>query len=182
MKTPKLTTLIAAVMALALCTPGHAVEKKKTEKAAPEKAAPEKTAEKATTEKPAEKGGDQTKAVEKKVAAPKPLPYQGDIASIDPTAKSFVVKNKQGKAHVFTITDKTVITKADGAGTFDDIKVGEYVRGSRLKTGDAQWDALTVTIGQKEESAKNKQAAAKTSPKAGTLPPVAAPPSEKKAN
>jgi len=172
-----LITTVATLTFLAWAAPAEAVEKKM--KAAPTSS---KT-EKAPSEKVAEKPADQTKPAEKQATASKPLPYQGEVAAVDTTARTFIIKNRVGKEHTFAITEKTVITKTDGAGagTADDVKVGEFVRGSRLKTGDAKWDALTVTIGRKETAAKGPKVAAKTESK---LPPapVAAPPENQKAN
>jgi hypothetical protein len=169
-----LITTLATLTALALAAPSYAAEKKMKGTAASAKASDKPAADK-SADKTAEQ---QPKAAEKKPAVVK-LPYQGEIAALDPVAKTFIIKNRQGKEHTFTITDATVITKPEGPGSFDDVKVGEFVRGSRLKTGEGKWDALSVVIGKKEETAKAQKVAAKTSTK---LQPVAAPPEEKKAN
>ena len=83
----------------------------------------------------------------------KPLPFQGKIASVDADAKTFTTKNKDGKENVFSITSSTKIEKADGsAGTIDDLKAGEPVRGLRLRSADGKWDAVKVILGAKGTS------------------------------
>lgn len=136
-----LTTLAAA---LALAVPTFAAPKKEAKPAA---------------EKPAaEQPETAAPAAEKKAPDPtKPMPYQGKVSAVDAAAKTFTTKNKDGKENVFAITEKTKIEKADGtAGTIEDIKPEEVVRGSRMKTGDGKWDAVKVTIGAKPK----KEAAA----------------------
>lgn len=131
----KKVTMFAVMAAIAFAAPVHAAEKVKKEAA--------KLASEATAAAPA--AGEP-----QKTDTAKPLPFQGKVASVDASAKTFTTKNKDGKEHVFTVTDKTQITKADGsAGKFDDIKVDEAVRGSRLKTGENKWEAVKVSLGEK---------------------------------
>jgi hypothetical protein len=78
-----------------------------------------------------------------------------------------VLKNRDGKAHTFAVTDQTQLMHGDTSpAQFDEIKVGEWVRGSRIKTGDAKWDAVKVTIGKKDAPDK-----AKASAPSATTPP-----------
>jgi hypothetical protein len=151
-----LISTVIALLASAFATPSFAVEKKKV-----------------AAEKPAAKTAEPAKAAEKKEAATsRTLPYQGEVDAVDATAKTFTLKNKDGKEHVFAVGEKTQLLKADNtAATFDDIKVGEWVRGSRVKIADGKWDAVKVTIGKKEGTEKAKNGAA----------PVSAKPAEKKA-
>ncbi len=87
---------------------------------------------------------------EKKEAGARTLPFQGKVSSVDAAAKTFKTKNKDGKENTFTVTEKTQIQHGDGTtATIGDIKVDETVRGSRVKTGDNQWEAVKVTIGAK---------------------------------
>jgi hypothetical protein len=159
----KLITTIAIFALTALASPSYAAQKKKT-----------------SEKKPAEpaKAADPAKSDEsQKPVASKPIPYQGNVGSVDATAKTFTLKNKDGKEHVYTVTEKTQITSNEAPATFDDIKVGEIVRGTRLKLGDAKWEAVKVMIGAKETPAKGKKETAK--------PAVAKPdaaPEEKKPN
>lgn len=152
----KLITTIITLSAFALASPGYAAEKKK--------AAAKPASDKAKPAEPA-------KPAEEKTAAAKPIPYQGKVASIDAAAKTFTTKNKDGKENVFTVTEKTQITKGDAAATFDDITANEIVRGTRLKTGEGKWEAVKVMIGAKEASAKGKKAA-KPEPKPADAKPA----------
>jgi hypothetical protein len=92
-------------------------------------------------------------------AASKPIPYHGKVASVDATAKTFTIKGKQ-KDRVFSITDKTVITKDGAAADITAIAAGEDVRGSAAKTGD-NWEALKVTLGAAEKAGKTAKAGKK---------------------
>jgi hypothetical protein len=89
-------------------------------------------------------------------AVPKarPLPYQGKIDRVNKPANTFTIKTKEGKEHVFHITEKTKIEKDDGPATIDDLKRDTHVRGSRIKLADYKWEAVKVTIGEKPEKAK----------------------------
>jgi hypothetical protein len=91
--------------------------------------------------------------------APKPIPYHGKVASVDATAKTFTIKGKQ-KDRVFSLTDKTVITKDGAAADITAITAGEEVRGSATKSGD-NWEALKVTIGAAEKAGKTAKGAKK---------------------
>jgi hypothetical protein len=88
--------------------------------------------------------------------APKarPLPFQGKVSQVNKTARTFTITTKEGKHHVFHITDQTKIEKADGAATIDDIAKDEIVRGSRLKLADYKWEAKKVIIGAKDPGAE----------------------------
>jgi hypothetical protein len=88
--------------------------------------------------------------------APKarPLPFQGKVSHVNKAARTFTITTKEGKQHVFHITDQTKIEKADGAATIDDIAKDEIVRGSRLKLADYKWEAKKVIIGAKEPGAE----------------------------
>jgi hypothetical protein len=155
----KLITTIITLTAIALASPSYA--KKSAAKPAAEKAKPTEPA------KPADKSADE------KPAEAKPIPYMAKVASVDAAAKTFTTKNKDGKENVFTVTDKTQITKGDAPATFEDIKANEIVRGTRVKTGEAKWDAVKVMIGPKEASPKGKKGAAEAKPAASKTPDAA---------
>lgn len=96
------------------------------------------------------KEGAGAPAEKKEAAAKGTLPFQGKVSEVDAAAKTFKTKNKDGKENTFTITDKTQILHGDAtAATIADIKPEEMVRGSRVKTGDNQWEAVKVIIGAK---------------------------------
>ena len=86
-------------------------------------------------------------------AKPKrPLPYQGVVSKVDLAAKTFTITTKAGKDHVFTVTEKTQFFDGDAPARFEDVKKNDLIRGSRLKLGENQWEALKVTIGAKEKA------------------------------
>ena len=74
------------------------------------------------------------------------------VSRVSPTEKIFTITTKAGKDHVFTITEKTQFLKDDAPAKFEDIKRDDVVRGSRLKLGENQWEALKVIIGAKEKA------------------------------
>ena len=156
----KFLIVFLSAAALGTFTPLTALAQEKKAKKASDKA-PAKSAEDAANKtadaKPAEKGADATRAV----------PYQGKVASVDAAAKTFTIKTQAGKEHVFAITDKTAITKDEGAATFEDIKVGEVVRGTRTKKGEGQWEAVKVMIGPKEKEGGAANPAPEGDAKAG---------------
>ena len=113
------------------------------------------------------------KAAEPKAA--KPMAMYSEVTSIDAAGKSFTHKNKDGKDVKFVITDKTEIKNGDAAAKFEDIKVGDYVSGSRLKKSETEYEVIKITkFGAKTE----KKAAA---PAPGT-PAAKATPAPKKAS
>lgn len=128
---------MTAALALGLAAPAFAAEKKKMEPAAATPAPVEKKNEMKPVEAPPAK----------KTGA---LPYKGVVDTVDVAGKKFTTKNKDGKVNTFTVTAATVVTKEDAPAKFEDIKVGDYVRGSRIKKGEGEWEAVKVTIGVKK--------------------------------
>jgi hypothetical protein len=82
-------------------------------------------------------------------SAPKAVPFKGTVDSVDAAANSFTIKRKAGKVHTFKITPETVITKDDAPAKLTDVTAGEFVRGTRTKTGDNQWQVSKLMIGKK---------------------------------
>ncbi len=82
----------------------------------------------------------------------RPIPYHGSVSAVDAGAKTFTIKGKQ-KDRVFTVTDKTTITKDGAAAEFAAITVGEEIRGQATKSGD-NWEAVKVMLGAKEKEGK----------------------------
>jgi len=100
--------------------------------------------------------------------AAKPMAMYSEVATIDAAGKSFTHKNKDGKEVKFVITDKTEIKNGDAAAKFEDIKVGDYVSGSRLKKSETEYEVIKISkFGPKTEkkaAAPAGAAAAKATP------------------
>ena len=108
-----------------------------------------------------------------KPAAAKPMAMYSEVTTIDAAGKSFTHKNKDGKEVKFVITDTTEIKNGDAAAKLEDIKVGDYVSGSRLKKSETEYEVIKISkFGPKTE----KKAAAP----AGTAPAAKATPAPKK--
>ena len=124
----KLFTL-ATMSALALALPSSAFAAPKKEAAA---AAPA-----AEAKKPAAAAPDAVKAA-------KPLPMHSRVDVIDTAAKTFTHKNADGKEVKFMVTATTEIKNGEAAAKFEDIKVGDFVSGLRVKKGD-NWEIVKIT-------------------------------------
>ena len=97
------------------------------------------------------------KAAEKK--ANRPMPMHTRVDAFDTRAKTFTQKRKDGVEVKHIVTATT--TFAEGA-KFEDIKVGDYVNGLRLKKSDSEYEVVKVTkIGppppKKEKAEEKKQ-------------------------
>jgi hypothetical protein len=85
--------------------------------------------------------------------AEKKLGFHGKIDSVDAKAKTFTIKGKIN-TRVFHVADGVAITKGEGAAAnWDDLKVGEEIRGSYKKDGD-KLEAASVKVGPKPVSEK----------------------------
>ena len=127
------TLTLAAVLALGGPTASAQAKKKPAEAAPAPGAAPS-----------AEKG----KAAE----AGKPIPMYVRADEIDVAGKSITQVAKDGKKSKNSVTSTTVIMNGDKPATLADIKVGDYVSGNRLKTGEATYDIVKITkFGPKAE-------------------------------
>jgi len=105
-------------------------------------------------------------------AASKPIPMYSEVSSIDAAGKSWTHKNKDGKEVKFVVTDKTDIKNNGAAAKFDDIKVGDWVSGSRLKKSDTEYEVVKITkFGPKTEKAEKPT----KGPAVGTPAPAATP-------
>jgi hypothetical protein len=90
-------------------------------------------------------------------AAVKPIPLHSQVATIDAAGKSFTHKNKDGKEVKFVLTDKTEVKQGKADAKFEDIKVGDWVSGLRLKKSDTEWEVLKITkFGPLEKTAEKK--------------------------
>ena len=103
-----------------------------------------------------------------KPAAAKPMAMYSEVTTIDAAGKSFTHKNKDGKEVKFVITDTTEIKNGDAAAKLEDIKVGDYVSGSRLKKSETEYEVIKISkFGPKTEkkaAAPAGAAAAKATP------------------
>ena len=128
------TLLTISALALGLSATGFAAEKK---------AKPAEPAKPAEAAKP---------APEKVAGEGKPIPMDAEVSAIDAAGKSFSHKNKDGKEVKFVVTAKTEIKNGAAAAKFEDIKVGDWVGGMRLKKSDTEYEVLKITkFGPKAE-------------------------------
>ncbi|MEP6670697.1 MAG: hypothetical protein ABJF10_16180 [Chthoniobacter sp.] len=108
----------------------------------------------------------------------KPIPLYAEVTTIDAAGKSFTHKNKDGKEVKFTLTATTEVKNGKADAKFEDIKVGDWVSGLRLKKSDTEYEVVKITkFGPKTE--KKPDAAGKP---AAATPAAPGKPTEKKAN
>ena len=99
----------------------------------------------------------------KPAAAPKSLPMYSRADTIDAAAKTFTSKRKDGVEVKHVLTDKTEIKNGEAAATLADIKVGDYVSGSRIKKSETEYEVVKISkFGPKAE--KKEKAAAPAAP------------------
>ncbi len=127
-------TMFAVVAVAALCAASLNVEAKTAAKNAP-----------VTT-------GSNAKMEESQAKPARPIPFYGKIGTVDKANKTFTIEGKKS-TRTFTLTDSTKMDKMGAAATWDDLKTGEYVRGSAMKKSEGQYEAMSVKIGQKEKTA-----------------------------
>ena len=134
---------------------------------AAEKKAPE---EKGTVEKAVDatkKGVGKAADAVKIAVDPKTQTMHNRADSIDAAGKSFTTKRKDGVEVKHVITDKTEIMNGEAVAKFEDIKVGDYVSGSRHKKSETEYEVVKISkFGPKAE----KQAAAEGDKKAEEKP------------
>jgi hypothetical protein len=87
-----------------------------------------------------------------KTSAERGIPYRGKVASVDMSAKSFMVGSR-----TFMVTDRTKIMKDGSAATMADIVANEEVRGQYWKKDDGTMEAKSVKLGAKSEKAPKKE-------------------------
>ena len=135
----KLQLIPACIAALALCAPAAWAA---APKASPSPGAATSPAASTKAAPPAAKS-----------TTARAIPFKGVIATVDQSAKTFTIAGKE-KSRVFTITDKTVITKGGAAATAKDLMANEEVRGSYWKADGGTLEAKTVKIGAMTEAEK----------------------------
>jgi hypothetical protein len=93
----------------------------------------------------------------------KPIPLYSEVTTIDTAGKSWTHKNKDGKEVKFVLTATTEIKNKGAAAKFEDIKVGDWVAGLRIKKSDTEYEVVKITkFGVKEE--KKPEAGLKATP------------------
>ena len=116
-------------------------------------AAPKKDASPGSSASPATDAA----AASPSMSAPRGKGFRGVVASVDASAKTFTIEGKK-KSRVFSVTDKTKITKAGAAATFADIAAKDRVSGSFTKREDGSLEADTVKIGAAPSAEKPRSA------------------------
>jgi hypothetical protein len=81
----------------------------------------------------------------------RPLPFNGKIYAIDAVAKTFSTQNSEKKIRVYAITPETKLAKKSGPANFEDLKIGEDVRGMATPKGNGHYETGSVIIGHREE-------------------------------
>lgn len=137
-----------AALSLSLSTGAVAAEKKaKTPAAETAKPAPAEAAK--TDAKAGPKAG-------------KPIPMYSEVDSIDAASKSFTHKNKDGKEVKFVLSATAEVKNNGADAKFEDIKVGDYVSGLRLKKSETEYEVTKITkfgaaTPKKDKKAEKKQ-------------------------
>ena len=129
--------LFTLTLAGALALGGQSAFAQAKKKAAAEPAAAAEKPKAADTAKPKAEG-DAKKA-------DKPIPMYVRADEIDTKAKTITQNNKDGKKAVNSVTATTAIMNGDKAAKLEDIKVGDYVSGNRMKTGENTYDLVKIT-------------------------------------
>lgn len=109
---------------------------------------PKSTTEKATdaVKKTRQTTADAAKsAAEKVTGEPKTIPMYARADAIDVKGKSFTTTRKDGVAVKNVITVATEIKNGEAAAKLADIKVGDYVSGSRKKVSDTEYNVVKIT-------------------------------------
>lgn len=87
--------------------------------------------------------------------------FHGNIDAADAAAMTFTLKGKKN-TRTFTVTPATKLLKRTGGeATWADLKAGEYVTGSAKKTGEDAYQAVSVKVGPKPETAASPAPAKK---------------------
>jgi hypothetical protein len=111
----------------------------------------------------AEKPAEAAKPAPEKVAGePKTIPMYARADVIDVKGKSFTTNRKDGVAVKHVVTDTTEIKNGEAAAKLADIKVGEYVSGSRKKVSETEYTVVKITkFGPAKPKAPKTEDAAK---------------------
>lgn len=124
-----LTLTLATTLALGLPTIAFAQKKKMPAEAKKAEAKPEAAA---------------APAAEKNTAT-KSLPMNARVDSMDASAKTFTMKRKDGVEVKHILTDATEIKNSGADAKLEDIKVGDWVSGSRTKKSNNEYEVVKIT-------------------------------------
>ncbi len=92
--------------------------------------------------------------------AVKIIPMNSRADVIDTKDRFFITKRKDGVEVKNALTDTTEIKQGTAAAKFEDIKVGDYVSGSRKKMSDTEYTVIKITKFGPRVSKKDSAAAA----------------------
>jgi hypothetical protein len=144
--TNKLSLIVSAGMAIALCVTSSVLAKEK------KAASPSPGASASSATAAASPAAD---AASSPAMKQKALPFHGMISAVDQTAKTFSIAGKE-KTRVFRITDRSVITikntgkvhfhRPDETGTMTDVAIGQKVSGSFWKNADDSLEVKSVKL------------------------------------
>jgi len=99
-------------------------------------------------------------------AEARPFPFKNTVVSVDKSARTFRIGKKT--VHQVHVLPETKLSKADETpAVFEEIIVGEEIRGSVRKRADGEYEAVSIKIGPKEQ-ASPAPVAASPSPKAAS--------------
>lgn len=157
---PLLNIITISALTVGLSVGSFAAESKTKAAAEGAKKAGEKTAEAAKS------------TAEKVTGEAKTIPMYSRADAIDVKGKTFTMTKKDGVAVKHVITDTTEIKNGEAAAKLSDIKVGEYVSGTRKKVSDTEYTVVKITKFGPKEAKKEGEA----------KPAEGAKPAEKKAN
>lgn len=79
--------------------------------------------------------------------AARAIPFQGNVVSVDPVARTFTLNGKE-KERTFKVVEQTEILVDNKPVHFNSITVGAEVRGNALRREDF-WEAKKVSVGPK---------------------------------
>lgn len=83
----------------------------------------------------------------------KAVPYQGKVVAVNAAAQTFTLTGR--KERLFQMMPGTVVTKDDAPAKFEQLAVGDLVRGTAIKNAD-YWEAKKVYIGPKATASAGK--------------------------
>jgi hypothetical protein len=126
----KVTRSLSIIAAIAVVVPSasFAAEKKAAKK---EGAAPAAETKKSDAKPAAEAG--------------KPIPMYARVDNIDASHKSFVTKRKDGFEIKHVLAASAEVKNNGADAKFEDIKIGDYVSGTRIKKGENEYEVVKIT-------------------------------------
>ena len=112
--------------------------------------------------------------------AAKPLPMHSRVDAIDAAGKTFTNKRKDGVEVKHVVPATAEIKNGEAAAKFEDIKVGDYVSGLRLKKSETEYEVVKITKFGAAPDKAAKGAAKAADAKPADAKPADAKPAEKK--